>query len=174
MGYSSTKMELSSIMYGLWWTWSKMVMQWKRRQGTMIWGSGVEIERERKKEEAGERVIILACLVDTLGPISVIIVSEGNVLLFFKFTHNAWYSLRVSTSPIILVLLLWLQEGATPLYFASQEGFTAIVRVLIDGGATVDFPVQVCIMIWWGHSSVIHCFSARCEWMWVLGWSVCQ
>ena len=36
-----------------------------------------------------------------------------------------------------------MQDGFTPLYTASQEGHTAVVSVLIDGGATVDLPDQV-------------------------------
>ena len=44
---------------------------------------------------------------------------------------------------MISISLVFMQDGSTPLYLASQEGHTDVVSVLIDRGATVNFPNQV-------------------------------
>ena len=36
-----------------------------------------------------------------------------------------------------------MQDGATPLYIASQEGHTSVVSLLLDKGAAVDLPDKV-------------------------------
>ena len=36
-----------------------------------------------------------------------------------------------------------MQDGATALYIASQEGHTSVVSLLLDKGAAVDLPDNV-------------------------------
>ena len=36
-----------------------------------------------------------------------------------------------------------MQNGATPLFIASQEGHTSVVSLLLDKGAAVDLPDKV-------------------------------
>ena len=50
---------------------------------------------------------------------------------------------------VYIVLYHSLQDGVTPLSFASQEGHKVIVEVLLNHGAEVDLPnkVSVCVSI---------------------------
>ena len=36
-----------------------------------------------------------------------------------------------------------IQQGASPLYIASQEGHDDVVQLLLDGGARIDLPAKV-------------------------------
>ena len=48
---------------------------------------------------------------------------------------------------VYIVLLHSLQNGVTPLTFASHKGYKDIVEVLLNHGAEVDLPdkVSVCV-----------------------------
>ena len=43
-----------------------------------------------------------------------------------------------------LPLLPFLQDGGTPLQFASKEGLTEVVRVLLASKADINTPDEVC------------------------------
>ena len=36
-----------------------------------------------------------------------------------------------------------MQDGFTPLYTASKNGYTSVISLLLDKGATVDLPNKV-------------------------------
>ena len=36
-----------------------------------------------------------------------------------------------------------IQDDASPLYVASQNGHNGVVQLLLDGGASVDLPAKV-------------------------------
>ena len=44
---------------------------------------------------------------------------------------------------IVINFVMYMQDGGTPLYSASQKGHTAIVDVLVEKGANVDQPMKV-------------------------------
>ena len=48
----------------------------------------------------------------------------------------------------MLVVLSTLQDGASPLAVASQDGHREIVQMLIDHGANVNSQQKVCIILW--------------------------
>ena len=43
------------------------------------------------------------------------------------------------------VVLSTLQDGASPLYAASQEGHSDVCRLLIEQGANINSQMKVCI-----------------------------
>ena len=43
----------------------------------------------------------------------------------------------------IAIMICNMQDGATPLFVASQEGHTAVVEMLVLRGANVDQPMEV-------------------------------
>ena len=56
-------------------------------------------------------------------------------------------SVLIVMNYVYIVLYHSLQDGATPLILASQEGHKDIVEVLLNHGAEVDLPnkVSVCV-----------------------------
>ena len=46
----------------------------------------------------------------------------------------------------ITIMTCLIQDGATPLFIASQLGHIAVVDVLIERRASVDKPMKVCII----------------------------
>jgi ankyrin repeat protein len=52
-------------------------------------------------------------------------------------------SLRRKKSLVIVRTLLLLQSGCTPLMYATKNGHTAVIRILVDAGADVNARDEV-------------------------------
>ena len=69
--------------------------------------------------------------------VALIPIASVHGALFRKYSmHGHW---RVS---LILDVYL-IQHGVTSLFFASQEGHTSVVQLLLEHGAQVDLPNNV-------------------------------
>ena len=44
-------------------------------------------------------------------------------------------------------IVILLQDGATPLFMASQDGHKEVAQLLLQNGAQPDIPHNVCIII---------------------------
>ena len=42
-----------------------------------------------------------------------------------------------------VALSIMIQQGASPLYLACQEGHDDVVQLLLNGGARIDLPAKV-------------------------------
>ena len=55
-----------------------------------------------------------------------------------------WHSIDIAVFNWLVIFSV-LQEGATPLIMASQDGCDDVVQLLLDRGARIDHPAKVAI-----------------------------
>ena len=67
-----------------------------------------------------------------------------------RIIHYAWFpcgGLQISTHTHNIkpgvALSIMIQQGASPLYLACQEGHDDVVQLLLNGGARIDLPAKV-------------------------------